>query len=160
MIHGLVLERHEQSDRKAQVAAMTVMDKAFDPAFGEAWTASQLAGMMAIQGSWLTLARLDAATLGFALVRSIFDESELLLLAVDPGWRGRRIGSALLRDCIALARIRGITTMHLEVRANNTALHLYKSAGFGHVNTRTDYYRGNDGKLYDALSYRLDFVSP
>ncbi|RVT40984.1 ribosomal protein S18-alanine N-acetyltransferase [Sphingobium algorifonticola] len=156
MIHGLVLERHEQSDRKAQAAAMSVMDKAFDPAFGEAWNLSQLAGMMAMHGSWLTLAKLDAAVLGFALVRSIFDESELLLLAVDPGWRGRGIGSALLNDCIALARTRGIAMMHLEVRADNIATKLYKNTGFLHVNTRPDYYRGNDGKLRDALSYRLD----
>lgn len=156
MMHGLVLERHDRSDAKAQAAAMTVMNRAFDPAFGEAWTAPQLAGMTALQGTWLTLAKLDAATLGFALVRSIFDESELLLLAVDPGWRGRGIGSALLRDSFAAARFRGIKSMHLEVRATNNAINLYKNSGFHHVNTRSNYYRGADNQLYDALSFRAD----
>ena len=156
MIHGLVLQRHDRSDAQAQSAAMTVMARAFDPAFGEAWTAPQLAGMTAMQGTWLTLAQLDAATLGFALVRSIFDESELLLLAVDPGWRGRGIGSALLSDSIAQARIRGIKSMHLEVRSGNNAVTLYKNTGFHHVNTRTNYYRGRDNQLHDALSFRID----
>ncbi|WP_413818546.1 GNAT family N-acetyltransferase [Sphingobium sp.] len=135
---------------------MTVMARAFDPAFGEAWTAPQLAGMTTMDGTWLTLARLDAATLGFALVRSIFDEAELLLLAVDPGWRGRGIGSALLNDSIAAARLRGIKSMHLEVRSGNNAVNLYKNSGFLHVNTRCNYYRGNDNRLYDALSFRRD----
>lgn len=156
MIHSLVVERHEQSDRQAQVAAMQVMSRAFDPAFGEAWTAAQLAGMMSIQGTWLTVARLDAANLGFALVRSVFDESELLLLAVDPGWRGRGIGAALMNDCLALARLRGIKSMHLEVRSTNNAIQLYQKAGFYHVNTRHGYYRGNDGQIHDALSFRAD----
>lgn len=156
MIHGLVLQRHEQSDRQAQACAMQVMTRAFDPAFGEAWTASQLAGMVSMQGTSLTLARLDAATLGFALVRSVFDEAELLLLAVDPGWRGRGIGVALLKDCLAAARLRGIKSMHLEVRATNNAIQLYKNSGFYNVNTRIGYYRGKDGQTHDALSFRLD----
>ncbi len=157
MIHGLTLVRHDRADKKAQAAAMAVMARAFDPAFGEAWNASQLAGMVMMPGSWLTLARLDGATLGFALMRSIFDESELLLLAIDPLWRGRHIGEALLRDCIIAGRLRGIISMHLEVRSNNNAIRLYEKAGFRHVNTRPAYYRGADGQMHDALSYHLDF---
>ncbi|MGK2911911.1 MAG: ribosomal protein S18-alanine N-acetyltransferase [Sphingobium sp.] len=156
MMHGLVLERYEHSDRQAQALVMHVMTRAFDPAFGEAWTASQLAGMVSMQGTSLTLARLDAAVLGFALVRSIFDECELLLLAVDPGWRGRGIGQALLKDCLTAARLRGIKSMHLEVRSTNNAIQLYKNSGFYHVNTRVGYYRGKDGQTHDALSFRLD----
>lgn len=156
MISGLVLQRFDRSDTQAQSAAMKVMGNAFDPAFGEAWTASQLAGIMALQGTWLTIAKLDAATLGFCLTRSIFDEAELLLLAVDRGWRGRGIGSALIRDCLIAARGRGIKFIHLEVRSTNNAVHLYNKLGFVHVNTRPNYYRGVDGQLYDALSLRLD----
>ena len=158
MMHGLTLVRHDRPDRKAQAATMEVMVRAFDPAFGEAWNAAQLAGMVSMPGAWLTLARFDAATLGFTLMRSIFEESELLLLAVDPGWRGKGIGAALLRDCIDAARPRGITSMHLEVRATNSAISLYEKAGFRHVNSRRDYYRGADSKMHDAHSYRLDFA--
>lgn len=156
MIHGLVLPKFERPDTKAQTAVMDIMEKAFDPAFGEAWTASQLAGMMVMHGTWLTLARLDAATLGFALVRSILDEAELLLLAVDPGWRGRGIGAALVNECLSNARGMGIKSMHLEVRSTNNAIQLYSKMGFTHVHTRHNYYRGISGTLHDALSFRLD----
>jgi ribosomal-protein-alanine N-acetyltransferase len=155
MIQGLAITMHEMPGRAAQGAAMGVMERAFDPAFGEAWSAGQLAGMASVPGTWLTLAQLDGATLGFALIRSFLDESELLLLAVDPAFRRRRIGKTLLDHCIASARNRKIKVMHLEVRSTNGALSLYKNAGFEHVNTRIGYYRGVDDQLYDALSYRL-----
>ena len=82
MIPGLVLDTYDQSERNAMADAMTVMEAAFDPVFGEAWTLPQLAGVMMMPGTWLTIARVDAAALGFALVRSVLDECELLLLAV------------------------------------------------------------------------------
>lgn len=155
-MQGLKLVRYDRPDTKAQSAAMAIMTRAFDPSFGEAWTAAQLSGMLTMPGTWMTLARLEGAVLGFAVVRSIVDESELLLLAVDPGWQGRAIGQALLTDCLARARALGMKSMHLEVRSTNNAIALYTKSGFFHVNTRPDYYRGADGHLYDALSYRID----
>lgn len=159
MMPGLVLDTYDQSERNAMADAMTVMESAFDPVFGEAWTLPQLAGVMMMPGTWLTIARVDAASLGFALVRSVLDECELLLLAVDPTWRGRGIGEALLRDSLRTARRRGITSMNLEVRASNTAVHLYEKTGFEYVHRRPGYYRGNDGQLYDALSFRIDMLA-
>lgn len=159
MMPGLVLDTYDQSERNAMADAMTVMEAAFDPVFGEAWTLPQLAGVMMMPGTWLTIARVDAAALGFALVRSVLDECELLLLAVDPAWRGRGIGEALLRDSLRTARRRGITSMNLEVRASNNAVHLYEKIGFEYVHRRPGYYRGNDGQLYDALSFRIDMLA-
>jgi ribosomal-protein-alanine N-acetyltransferase len=138
---------------------MDVMARAFDPVFGEAWTMPQLAGVMMMPGTWLTIARLDAAPLGFALVRSVLDECELLLLAVDPIWRGRGIGETLLRHSLRTARQRGITSMNLEVRSTNKAVKLYEKTGFEYVHRRPGYYRGNDGQLHDALSFRIDMLA-
>lgn len=158
MIAGLVLDTHEQGERNAVADAMDVMALAFDPAYGEAWTLPQLAGVVMMPGSWLTIARVDAAALGFALVRSVLDECELLLLAVHPLWRGRGIGQALLVDCLKTARRRGIRSMNLEVRASNTAIKLYENIGFEYVHRRPGYYRGNDGQLHDALSFRIEMA--
>ncbi len=158
MIPGLLLERFEDGERNALADAMEIMPRAFDPLFGEAWTLGQLAGVMTMPGTWLTLARVDAAPLGFALVRSVLDECELLLLAVDPIWRGRGVGRALLAHSLSTARSKGITSMNLEVRASNTAVTLYEKAGFEYVHRRPGYYRGNDGQLHDALSFRIDML--
>ncbi|MEJ7935177.1 GNAT family N-acetyltransferase [Sphingobium sp. AN558] len=158
MIPGLTLATYDDGDRNALSDAMQVMTRAFDPLFGEAWTLGQLGGVMLMPGTWLTVARIDAAILGFALVRSVLDECELLLLAVDPLWRGRGIGRQLLDHSLAVARRRGITSMNLEVRASNGAVKLYEDAGFEYVHRRPGYYRGNDGQLHDALSFRLDML--
>lgn len=158
MTPDLALITYEEGDRNALGDAMDVMVQAFDPVYGEAWTLGQLAGVMLMPGTWLTIARVDAAALGFALVRSVLDECELLLLAVDPVWRGRGIGRALLDHSLSLARRRGITSMNLEVRASNNAVKLYEKTGFEYVHRRPGYYRGSDGQLHDALSFRIDML--
>ena len=59
----------------------------------------------------------------------MLDEAELLLIAVAPAARRRGVGAALLRAVIAEARGHGVTKLHLEVRAGNTAIQLYAAAG-------------------------------
>ncbi|MBB6192209.1 ribosomal-protein-alanine N-acetyltransferase [Sphingobium wenxiniae] len=158
MMPDIVLDTYDEGERNALADAMDVMVRAFDPVYGEAWTLPQISGVMLMPGTWLTIARLDATPLGFALVRSVLDECELLLLAVDPAWRGRGIGDALLSSSLSTARRRGITSMNLEVRATNSAIKLYEKFGFEYVHRRPGYYRGNDGQLHDALSLRRDMT--
>ena len=128
---------------------------AFHPRFGEAWTPSQCAGMLALPGVWLTIASADDQVLGFAMSRSILEDSELLLLAVDPAGRRRGVGRALLRSVMAEAKIRGASDLHLEVRAGNPAVALYLGQGFSKIGERRNYYRGNEGQQFDAHTYRL-----
>ncbi|MCF8707767.1 ribosomal protein S18-alanine N-acetyltransferase [Rhizorhapis sp. SPR117] len=134
---------------------MQVMSTAFDPAFGEAWTRSQVEGMLDIPGTWLTVAACGQMIVGFSLMRSVLDEGELLLIAVDPDWQGRNIGRSLLLENISTARLRNIHHLHLEVRETNNAIGLYKSTGFIQCNTRKGYYHGQDGQLFDALSFTM-----
>lgn len=142
--------------RKDLTQIMRIMENAFDPAYGEAWTRTQVEGMLDLPGSWMTVAVLDGKVIAFSLMRSILDEAELLLLAVDPAWQGKNIGRALLFDGISIAMSRNIARIHLEVRATNRAIDLYKSMGFVHRSTRRSYYRGRDGQLFDAYSFTMD----
>lgn len=152
----LVTIRHvDRPDHRAEAAAMQVMTAAFDPRYGEAWTASQLAGFMSLPGVTLSLVQLDQATLGFALVRYVADEAELLLIAIDPKWRNRGIGKVLLQDCIIKARKSRMSVLYIEVRENNRAIDFYERAGFEHIHRRPSYYKGDDGTFYDALNFRL-----
>lgn len=131
-----------------------LMTAAFDPRFGEAWTRSQCLGVLAMPGVRLTLAAVDDVPAGFAMVRSVADEAELLLLAVAPPYRRRGIGGALLRAVIAEAQGSGIADLHLEVRAGNEAVQLYQAHGFAKVGERRSYYRGRGGESFDAHTYR------
>ncbi|WP_245987859.1 GNAT family N-acetyltransferase [Sphingobium fluviale] len=151
----LTIRDFDRPDHRAEASAMAVMNAAFDPLYGEAWTASQLAGFMSLPGVTLSLAQLDQATLGFALMRFVSDEAELLLIAVDPRWCNRGIGDALLKNCIIKARKSKVIVLHIEVRENNRAVNFYQRAGFEHVHSRPSYYKGSDGTYYDALSFKL-----
>ncbi len=135
-----------------RVAAL--MQAAFDPRFGEAWTSAQCMGMLALPGSWLMLAERGGATIGFALSRATLDDGELLLIAVHPDARKTGAGRALLRGVLADAKARGVVRFNLEVRANNPATALYIAEGFTKIGDRRDYYRGSSGEMFDALTYQ------
>jgi ribosomal-protein-alanine N-acetyltransferase len=133
-------------------AVMRVMHDSFDPAYGEAWTGPQCAGLLPMPGVWLTVARLGREAAGFALARIVAGEAELLLLAVGRAAQRRGVGASLLKRFVAVARHRGASRLHLEVRDGNPALSLYRSAGFEEVGRRRNYYHGEGGQLYDALT--------
>ncbi len=133
-------------------AVMRVMDDSFDPAFGEAWTAPQCAGLLPMSGVWLSLAREDETVIGFALGRIVRDEAELLLLAVHRSSQGKGVGQLLLDRFGAVAASKGAEQLHLEVREGNHAVRLYSRNGYREVGRRRNYYNGRDGQLFDALT--------
>lgn len=135
-------------------AVMTVMNKAFDPRHGEAWTAPQCAGVLSLPGSFLLIARSGSKTLGFALVRTVADEAELLLIAVRPDGQRSGVGVKLIQNVTLRLEHAGVKILHLEVRADNPALAFYNRLGFEKIGLRRDYYRGHDGKLTDAVTLR------
>ncbi|HEU0310921.1 MAG TPA: GNAT family N-acetyltransferase [Sphingomicrobium sp.] len=134
---------------------MHIMNCAFSPSFGEAWTRSQCAGILPMTGVSLTIADSAAGPVGFSLVRAIADEAELLLLAVDPKEQRRGIGQVLLEYFISGARDQDARRLHLEVRDGNTAIGLYLAAGFIPVGRRKNYYHGDDGDTFDAVTLVL-----
>ena len=136
---------------------MVVMSAAFGDRFGEAWTRSQCAGILPMHGIHLTLARdEDDGIAGFSLVRHVADESELLLIAVDPALHRQGIGSKLLRDFLDQAKADGARRVHLEVRDGNPAIAMYRASGFAQVGRRRGYYKGSDGSRFDALTFARD----
>ena len=146
---GIVIE---EGGLLALDSVLRVMEDSFDPAFGEAWTGPQCAGLLPMPGVWLSLARDGGEVIGFALGRVVLREAELLLLAVRKDVQGRGVGQALLDRFTAIAKRRGADQLHLEVREGNRAVRLYKRAGFGEVGRRRNYYNGRDGQVYDALT--------
>jgi ribosomal-protein-alanine N-acetyltransferase len=137
---------------------MRVMDAAFGSRYGEAWTRSQCAGILPMNGVSLVVAR-DVDTgeaIGFSLSRSVADESELLLIGVLPNRHRQGIGGKLLEDFVDRARSQGADRVHLEVRDGNPAAAMYRAAGFQPIGRRRNYYRAPDGTRFDALTFAQD----
>ena len=111
-------------------------------AFDHPWTASEIAGLMAL-GAFALM-----ADQGFILIREAPGEAEVLTLAVAPTARRQGLGRALLEA--AIARL-GPAELFLEVAADNIAgIALYRVAGFEQVGVRRGYYARPGGKV-DAL---------
>jgi ribosomal-protein-alanine N-acetyltransferase len=137
-------------------AIMPVMDAAFDPRFGEAWTAAQCLSTLAMPGSGLLIARQEALAVGFALSRWVLDEEELLLIGVDPKCRRHGVGRKLINMLLNNAKLSGRTSIFLEVRNGNPAQHFYHEMGFTPVGRRPGYYKGSDGSHHDSITMQMN----
>jgi len=85
---------------------------------------------------------------GYLCLKVIFDEAEILDVAVDPSRRGRGIGRFLVEHAFALCRERQIVRLGLEVRTGNSeAITLYRSLGFREVGRRKAYYENGDDAI-------------
>ncbi|MFM5907218.1 MAG: GNAT family N-acetyltransferase [Novosphingobium sp.] len=139
---------------------MAVMQAAFDPLYGEAWTRRQVEDALLIGNCHYLLAGEDGEdprdggpNLGFALSRPGFEEEELLLFAVDPAHRGKGVGSRLLARFGRAAKARGAQQLLLEMRRGNPAERLYRAYGFAPIGERPKYYRQSDGVRTDAITF-------
>ena len=79
--------------------------------------------------------------IGYVFCRLFDRELHILRIAVEPNWRGRGIGSWLLRRCFSSASEKGATRAFLEVRpSNQSAIALYRKQGFREIGRRPNYY--------------------
>ncbi len=131
-------------------ARMAALHKAgFDG--GQVWSEAEIDVLLA-QPSVLAVTEGDQ---GFALLRILPPETEILTLVIDPACQGQGHGQALLKRCLQAAVARKAPEMFLEVRATNQAARaLYASAGFAEIARRPGYYRLSDGSRDDALILR------
>ena len=94
---------------------MAVMNSSFDPAFGEAWSASQCISLLVIPGSKLIIAKDGKNCIGFAMTRWVLDEEELLMIGVSPAFQRDNVGSRILEMVIDGAKTGGRKKLFLEV---------------------------------------------
>lgn len=136
--------------------------RAFDHRYGEAWSKAQCLSVLALPGYRIVGAwrghTATARLVGYAITRSVADESELLLLAVDPAERRQGVATSLLSEWLNSAHEKGVVRAFLEMRTDNDARALYAGHGFVQIAVRSSYYRGNDGVMRDAVTMqrRLD----
>ncbi len=96
---------------------------------------------------------------GFLMLRLLGDDVELITIAVDPKWRGKGVGRALLRAAFEDLRMSPARRMLLEVAADNpAALKLYRNEGFAEIGRREGYYQRADGAPATALVMARDLL--
>jgi len=115
---------------------------------GRPWSAGEISELLAAPGT-RAFAAPDAA--GFAIIRAVLDEAELLTIAISPEARGRGTGHALLCGLMHALADADIRVLHLEVADDNDAARaLYAKTGFAEVGRRKAYYAREAGSAADA----------
>ena len=132
-------------DAKDIASIMPIMSDAFDPRFGEAWTAAQCLSTLVLPDCQLLLAKDGDVVCGFAITRWVFEHEELLMIGVARKYQRQQIGQNLLSDVINRGQIAGREKLFLEVRDGNPASFFYLKAGFAPSGRRKNYYKSTEG---------------
>ena len=110
---------------------------------GWRWTPSSIRRAIRNPSTNVAVAPGDGGIAGFAVMEYKDDEAHLILLGVEPAFRRRRIGSALIGWHETAALTAGIGTIYVEARASNVeARALYRSLGYREVQHVHGYYGG------------------
>jgi ribosomal-protein-alanine N-acetyltransferase len=90
-------------------------------------------------------ARASGDLAGFAIMQFGDERAHLVLMAVDPAYRRRGIGRRLLGWLVDSAKVAGVLSIHLELRAQNrVAYTLYRASGFAESLRIPGYYGGRE----------------
>ncbi len=145
-----------EGDAADIASIMPVMDDAFDPLFGESWTAAQCLSALAMPDCRLLIAKERDVVAGFTMTRWVLDMEELLMIGVAKAWQRQNIGSILLSEIVDHAREQGRIKLFLEVRDGNPAHDFYRASGFEPIGRRKQYYRGANGFRPDAITMAIN----
>ncbi|WGL18166.1 ribosomal protein S18-alanine N-acetyltransferase [Microbulbifer bruguierae] len=120
------------------------------------WSEAQYRDSLA-SGHQCWILRAECGDIAACCVASqVFDELEILDVAVAPQWRRRGLGARLLQQVFAQLP-EDVARVLLEVRASNRAARgLYHKLGFSEDGRRKNYYPKADGSREDALLMSLD----
>ncbi|MEO2077139.1 MAG: ribosomal protein S18-alanine N-acetyltransferase [Bacillus sp. (in: firmicutes)] len=86
----------------------------------------------------------DNRIIGYCGTWVVIDEAHVTNVAIMPGYRGKKLGEALMTKLMSVAREMGARSMTLEVRVtNHIAQSLYRKLGFQNGGIRKNYYSDN-----------------
>ena len=88
----------------------------------------------------------DGEITGFAGIKIILDNADIMNIVVKKSWRNQGVGNLLLSNLISICKISNLSSLSLEVNEDNLlAIHLYEKFGFRQIGVRKNYYHGKNG---------------
>ncbi len=103
--------------------------------------------------TYKTVAVIEKQIVGFLSGEIMYDESNILMIAVDKSFQRRGIGRALVSNFLEKVRSCKISSVYLEVSKNNDiALNFYRKLNFKEYGMRKSYYSNGE----DAVLMKLD----
>ena len=124
--------------------------------FSDPWSENSIASEVENPLSYWLVAEVDGVVAGYVGSQTVLDASDMMNLAVSPGYRRQGIGQALVNALTDHLQQNKVIALLLEVRVSNApAIALYESLGFEQVGRRPKYYHN---PREDALILRKELV--
>ena len=113
--------------------------------FDDFWSYEVLREELLSDSSLYIVAKKQNEIIGFAGIKIIIDEADIMNIVVKKSYRNNGIGSLLLENLILTSNKKNLNFINLEVDCKNTiAINLYKKFGFEEISLRKNYYKNND----------------
>ena len=148
--------------RPSDAAALAVMSRdLIESGLGWSYRPDRFAQLIANENVVALVARAGDQAVGFAVMEFGDERGHLIVLAVLPRHQRTGIARSMIEWLLESARTAGLTSMHVELRADNVAAHgLYRSLGFAETLRVPGYYRGRETAIRMILMLRPGRLLP
>ncbi len=120
--------------------------------FDDFWNTKILEEELKDENSYYLVAKINNEIVGFAGMKIILNEADIMNIVIRKNFRNLGIGSTLLKNLILNAKQKEITKLTLEVNENNLpAIHLYEKLNFKKISIRKNYYNNIDNAIIMQL---------
>lgn len=124
--------------------------------FTDSWTAGAFNTCFINPFYNISVATLDDEVIGYGIMKCIYEDGELIRIAIDKSLRGQGIGSAFLHKLIQSAKGIGVEKVFLDVReSNKDAISMYEKLGFERYEVSKGFYRE---PVEDSIKFRKDII--
>lgn len=114
--------------------------------FDNFWTYQILKEELESENSSYLIARMNDEIIGFAGIKVVLDEADIMNIVIKKNYRNQGVGTLLLENLISLAKRLNLKSLSLEVSEKNLpAIHLYQKFGFESLGVRKNYYQDKNG---------------
>ena len=115
--------------------------------FDDFWNYDILKQELKCDNSYFVIAKNDnEEIIGFAGLKTIIDQADIMNIVVKKSFRGNGIGSRLLENLIFYAKDNNLKIVTLEEH-NLSAIRLYDKFEFDHIGIRKNYYNGESDAI-------------
>lgn len=115
--------------------------------FDDFWNYNILEQEIKSANSHYLVAKKGKEIVGFAGIKVVLENADIMNIVVKQNYRNQGIGSSLLEKILSLSKNLNISHICLEVSQDNLyAINLYKKFGFTEIGFRKNYYINNSTK--------------
>lgn len=140
--------------RESDLNAVLTIEHA---SFSVSWRREHFQHELGASHSFPFVAEVDGTVAGYVCLQSLFEEAQILDIAVNPHQRGQGLARTLMEHAFTIAQMHGAEFMALEVRESNfPAIILYERLGFIRTGVRQGYYEGKEDAVLMEKNLRGD----